>query len=73
MAKKGKMVRGCDYVGADEEYDKKSYKKASKSMKIAGMERLLKKAEKEEGYSDKPRVKPVKKNKKPVSGQKKVY
>lgn len=73
MVPKGKTVKGCNYVADDEEYDKKSYKKASKGMKTAGMEKLLKKAEKQEGYSDKPRVKPVKKDKKIVHGQKKVY
>lgn len=76
MAKKmskGKTVKGCDYVGADEEYDKKTAKKEMKSMKTAGLAKELKMAQKEEGYSKKPKVKPQKKMAKPVSGQKKIY
>jgi hypothetical protein len=73
MAPKGKKVRGCNYVAADEEYDKKTRKKEDKSMKTAGMEVLLKKAEKEEGYSKKPQVKPAKKKAKITHGQKKAY
>lgn len=73
MAPKGKMVRGCDYVEDDEKFDKKMLKKDAKGMKTAGLALKLKKAEKEEGYSKKPRVKPRKKTMKPVSGQKKVY
>jgi len=42
-------------------------------MRTAGIAKELKGAQKEEGYSKKPRVKPQKKNAKPVSGQKKVY
>lgn len=70
---KGKVVKGCDYVGQDEEYDKKQAKKELKGMSTAGMAKELKLAEKEEGYSKKPRVKPQKKNAKPVMGQKKIY
>lgn len=72
-APKGKKVKGCDYVAADEVYDKKTRKKEDKGMKTAGMARELKLSQKEEGYSKKPRVKPQKKLAKPVSGQKKVY
>lgn len=76
MAKKmskGKSVKGCDYVAADEEYDKKTAKKDMKGMKTAGIAKELKIAQKEEGYSKKPKVKPQKKMAKPVSGQKKIY
>ena len=73
MAPKGKVVKGCDYAEDDEKFDKKMLKKDAKGMKTAGLALKLKKAEKEEGYSKKPRVKPQKKNMKPVSGQKKVY
>ncbi len=68
----GKKVSGSKFVGVDEEYDKKTRKKEDKSMKTAGMEKLLEKAEKKQGYSDKPRVKGAKKGKGLVSGQKKV-
>lgn len=73
ISAKGRAVKGCNYVGADEEYDKKMIKKDSKGMKTAGIAKELKLAQKEEGYSKKPRVKPQKKNAKPVMGQKKVY
>ena len=73
MKPKGKKVKGCDYVADDEEYDKKQIKKQGKEMKTAGIAKELKGAQKEEGYSKKPRVKGQKKNAKPVSGQKKVY
>ncbi len=73
MAKKGKMVKGCNYAVADEEYDKKMKKKDAKGMTTAGIAKELKLAQKEEGYSKKPRVKPQKKLAKPVQGQKKVY
>jgi len=73
MKPKGKVVKGCDYSAADEEYDKKTRKKEDKSMKTAGMDVLLKKAEKEEGYSKKPRVMPQKKTAKITAGQKKSY
>ena len=69
---KGKKVAGNKYVGVDEVYDKKSRKKLDKNMKTAGMEKLLEQAEKKMGYSNKPRVKPAKKNAKLVHGQKKV-
>jgi hypothetical protein len=58
---KGKMVKGKNYVEADEEYDKKTSKKDMKGMKTAGIARELKLSEKEMGYSKKPRVKPQKK------------
>ncbi len=61
MAPKGKVVKGSKFVEEDEEYDKKTKKKEDKNMKTAGMEKLLKKSEKEMGYSKKPRVKPQKK------------
>lgn len=73
MKPKGKKVKGCDYVENDEKYDKKMAKKEAKSMKTAGLALKLKESEKEEGYSKKPRVKPQKKNMKPVMSQKKVY
>lgn len=72
MAPKGKKVKGCDYVGADEDYDKKERKAEVRKMKTAGIAKELKGAQKEEGYSKKPRVKGQKKNAKPVSGQKKI-
>ncbi len=73
MVPKGKVVKGCDYAESDEKFDKKMLKKDAKGMKTAGLALKLKKAEKDEGYSKKPRVKPQKKDMKPVSGQKKVY
>lgn len=73
MKPKGKVVKGCDYTEADEEYDKKTLKKDMKGMKTAGLALKLKQSEKEEGYSKKPRVKPQKKNAKPVKGQEKIY
>lgn len=73
MKPKGKVVKGSNYVGDDEEYDKKKIKKQGKEMRTAGIAKELKGAQKEEGYSKKPRVKPQKKLAKPVSGQKKVY
>lgn len=72
-AKSKRKVAGCDYVAADEEYDKKMAKKEVKNMKTAGIAKELKKSQKEEGYSKKPKVKPQKKLMKPVSGQKKIY
>lgn len=72
MGPKGKKVKGANYVGADEEYDKKQIKKQGKDMRTAGVAKELKLAEKEEGYSKKPRVKPQKKMMKPVRGQKKI-
>lgn len=73
MKKKGKMVKGCDYAEDDEIYDKKMKKKEAKGMKTAGLALKLKESEKEEGYSKKPRVKPQKKAKKPVMGNRKAY
>lgn len=73
MKPKGKKVKGCDYVGDDEEYDKKQVKKQGKDMRTAGVAVELKLSQKDQGYSKKPRVKPQKKMAKPVSGQKKVY
>lgn len=73
MAPKGKKVKGCDYAGDDEEYDKKQIKKQGKEMRTAGIAKELKASQKDQGYSKKPRVKPQKKNAKPVSGQKKAY
>lgn len=70
---KGKVVSGKDYVGADEEYDKKQIKKQGKEMRTAGVAKELKISEKEQGYSKKPRVKPQKKVSKLVKGQKKAY
>lgn len=73
MAPKGLKVKGCNYVADDEEYDKKTNKKDMKGMKTAGLALKLKQSEKDEGYSKKPRVKPQKKNAKPVLGSKKIY
>ena len=73
MKPKGKVVKGCDYAEDNEKYDKKMLKKEGKDMKTAGLALNLKKAEKEEGYSKKPRVKPQKKMAKPVKGQEKIY
>lgn len=73
MMPKGKKVKGCDYVGDDEEYDKKQVKKQGKDMRTAGVAVELKLSQKEQGYSKKPRVKGQKKNAKPVKGQNKVY
>lgn len=70
---KGKKVKGCDYSAADENYDRKIAKKEVKEMKTAGISNELKKAQKEEGYSKKPKVKPQKKVSKIVKGQKKAY
>ena len=56
-----KRVKGQNYVGADEEYDKKMIKKDSKGMKTAGIAKELKGSQKEQGYSKKPKVKPQKK------------
>lgn len=70
---KGKMVKGCDYAEVDEKYEKKRKKKEMDSSKTAGLALRLKMSEKEEGYSNKPRVKAQKKVGKLVSGQNKVY
>lgn len=70
---KGKKVSGCDYASDKEVYDRKKRKKDMEEMKTAGMARKLEKAEKDEGYSKKPRVKPAKKTAKIVSGKKKAY
>lgn len=72
-APKGKKVKGCDYVSADEEFDRKQIKKQGKDMRTAGVAKELKLSEKEQGYSKKPRVKPQKKMAKPVKGQEKIY
>lgn len=69
---RGKKILGSNFIAADEVYDRKTRKKEDVSMKTAGMEKLLMKAEKETGYSNKPRVKPAKKTAKIVHGQKKV-
>lgn len=73
MKPAGKKVKGQNYVGADEEYDKKMKKKDLKGMKTAGIAKELKGAEKEEGYSKMPRVKGQKKDQKIVAGKKKAY
>jgi hypothetical protein len=70
--KKGKVVKGKNFVTADEVYDKKQIKKDSKGMKTAGLSLELKESQSQQGYSDKPRVKPQKKLKKIVHGQKKA-
>lgn len=62
MAKSKVSKRGDNkYVGKDEEYDKKEYQKQRKEMKTAGIAKELKGAQKEMGYSKKPKVKPTKK------------
>lgn len=73
MSPKGKIVKGCDYVEDDEKYDRKMQKKDVRGMKTAGLALKLKQSEKEEGYSNKPRVKPQKKVIKSVTGQRKGY
>ena len=72
MTPKGKVVKGKNYIEADEEYDEadKTKRGSMASMKLVA--KRLKESEKEQGYSKKPRVKPQKKNAKPVSGQKKI-
>lgn len=67
------MVKGTNYVGADEKYDKRQTKKDMRGMKTAGLAVKLKKSQKEEGYSKKPKVKPQKKMRKPVRGQENAY
>jgi hypothetical protein len=73
MKPAGKKVKGQDYVGADEEFDKKRIKKQGKEMRTAGIAKELKGAEKEQGYSKMPRVKGQKKDQKIVAGKKKAY
>lgn len=68
----GKLLKGDKFIAGDEEYDRETMKKEMRSMKTAGMEKLLEKAEKKMGCSDKPKVKPQKKKAKPVHGQKKM-
>jgi hypothetical protein len=70
---KEKKVKGCDYVAADEEYDKRQVKKLSKGMKTAGIASELMESESKKGYPKKPGVKPQKKNAKPKKGQKNIY
>ena len=73
MKAKGRKVKGCDYAGDDEEYDKKQIVKQGKEMRTAGIAKELKGSQKEQGYSKKPIVKGQKKAAKITSGQKKVY
>lgn len=72
VMKKGRTVDGDSYVEEDEEYDKKRKNKMLRNMSTAGISLNLKKSEDKQGYSNKPRVKPQKKNAKPVSGQGKI-
>lgn len=65
--------KGYDYISDDEKYDKKEEVKEERGMKTAGIATKLKQSENEEGYSNKPKVKPQKKNSKIVIGQKRVY
>ena len=44
-----------------------------KDMKTAGIAKELKKAQKEQGYSKKPKVKPQSKRAKPIIGQRMAY
>lgn len=62
-SKKGKRVKGNDYVVKDEEYLKKMKKKAFKGMKTAGLAKEMKESQKDMGYSKMPKVKPQKKMK----------
>lgn len=54
------MVKGKNYVEADEKYNKKMLKKEEKSMETAGVATALKKASKNK-KSKLPKVKPQKK------------
>jgi len=56
-------VKGDKYVEKDEKYDKKMLKKDERATKTAGIATALKKAQKEEGYSKKPKAKKVVKGK----------
>ena len=67
---KGKKVSGEKYVDAQEKYMRKESKRAMESMKTSGIAELLKKSEKQMGYSKKPRVKAQKKKAKVTQGQK---
>jgi len=58
-----KKVKGDKYVEKDEKYDKKMLKKDERATKTAGMATALKKSEKEQGYSKKPKAKKVVKGK----------
>lgn len=55
------MVKGKNYVEAEEKFDKKRLKKEEKSMTTAGMATALKKSSKETDYSKMPKVKGQKK------------
>lgn len=58
---KAKVVKGKNFVAANEVYDKKQDKKSLKDMKTAGIAKELKLSKKEQGYSSQPKVKPQKK------------
>ncbi len=59
-----KKVKGNNYEIKSEKLEQAKAKKEGKdSTKIAGMESLLKKAQKEEGYGKLTKVKPAKKGK----------
>lgn len=68
----GKKVKGLNFVKIDEKFDKKTLKKDRLGMKTAGIATELKLSEKEQGYSNKPRVKGQKKAAKITHGQKNV-
>lgn len=61
--KGSKKVKGDNYSEKDEKYDRKMVKKDARAMKTAGISTALKKAQKEEGYSKKPKAKKVVKGK----------
>lgn len=65
-------VKGTKFAEADEKFDRKKTKKDAKSMKTAGIATALNKAEKEEGYSKKPKLKGQKKKSNLISKGKKV-
>lgn len=61
MKSKGKRVPGVDFVKDLEMYNKKQKKKSIKEMSTAGIAKEMKEAEKDQGYSKKPRIIPQKK------------
>lgn len=72
MNPKGKKVVGKNFVESDENYDEEQKEYRGSMAKMPNVAKKLNKAEKEQGYSKKPRVVPQKKVQKPVSGQKKI-
>lgn len=72
MNSKKKGVSGDKYVAANEMFEKAQKNMQRKEMTTPGIAVELIIASNDEGYSKQPRVKPEKKNRKPVSGQKKI-